>query len=141
MTELLINFLISPAYADSAATPPGGATAQFIMLIAFGLIFYFLLWRPQSKRAKEHRKMVSELQRGDEVVTSGGILAKIAQVNDDHLVLKVSDNVDVRIQKHAVSVVLPKGTLQFGGRTNQGKKKSKDAQSRNENKSEEAVSE
>ena len=85
--------------------------SSIIMLVIFGLIFYFMLIRPQSKRAKEHKSMVEELQKGDEVVTNGGLAGKIAKVEDNFISLTISENIDVTVQKHAISQVLPKGSL------------------------------
>jgi len=105
-----MDFFISAAYADTAAgAPPGGM--EFVLLAGFLVIFYLMIWRPQAKRAKEHRNLVSGLQKGDEVVTSGGIAGKVIKVTDDFLVLEASDTVELKIQKSAVIAALPKGTL------------------------------
>lgn len=107
-----MGFFISAAYADTAAgAPPGGEYMQFILLAGFLVIFYLMIWRPQAKRAKEHRNLVGGLQKGDEVVTSGGIAGKVIKVTDDFLVLEASDTVELKIQKSAVIAALPKGTL------------------------------
>ena len=107
-----MDFFISAAYADNAAgAPPGGEYMQFVLLAGFLVIFYLMIWRPQAKRAKEHRNLVSGLQKGDEVVTSGGIAGKVIKVTDDFLVLEASDTVELKIQKSAVIAALPKGTL------------------------------
>lgn len=107
-----MGFFISAAYADTAAgAPPGGEYMQFVLLAGFLVIFYLMIWRPQAKRAKEHRNLVSGLQKGDEVVTSGGIAGKVIKVTDDFLVLEASDTVELKIQKSAVIAALPKGTL------------------------------
>nr|WP_231871653.1 MULTISPECIES: preprotein translocase subunit YajC [unclassified Oleiphilus] len=84
---------------------------QLIFFGGFILIFYFLMWRPQSKRAKEHKNLVSSLSKGDEVVSSGGIAGKITKVSEDFISVEVSEGVELKIQKVAVSSVLPKGTL------------------------------
>jgi preprotein translocase subunit YajC len=84
---------------------------SFLPLIIIFVIFYFLLIRPQMKRAKEHRQLVSNLAKGDEVVTNGGMLGKILDVGDTFLSVEVADNVVVKLQKHAVSSVMPKGTV------------------------------
>ena len=81
------------------------------MLALMGFIFYFLLIRPQQKRAKEHRNLVAALSKGDEVVTNGGILGKVTEVGDEYISVELADNVTVRLQKQAVSSVLPKGSL------------------------------
>jgi preprotein translocase subunit YajC len=80
-------------------------------LAGFLVIFYLMIWRPQAKRAKEHRNLVGGLQKGDEVVTSGGIAGKVTKVTDDFLVIEASDTVELKIQKSAVIAALPKGTL------------------------------
>ena len=81
------------------------------MLGGFVLIFYFLLIRPQNKRRKEHQELVSSLNKGDEVVTAGGVVGTITKVEDDFVKVQVSDAVEMRIQKSAVGATLPKGTL------------------------------
>ena len=75
------------------------------------LVFYFIIWRPQSKRAKEHRELVSSLTKGDEVVTNGGIIGKIHKVDEQFLVVEVANNVHLKLQKGAVASALPKGTI------------------------------
>ncbi|WP_145010615.1 preprotein translocase subunit YajC [Pseudomonas oryzihabitans] len=111
-----MSFLISTAQAQEAAAPaanaaPGGEYIQFIFLIGFVVIFYFLIWRPQAKRTKDHKNLIGGLQKGDEVVTTGGIAGRINKVTDDFVVLEVSDNVELKFQKGAIAATLPKGTL------------------------------
>ncbi len=107
-----MDFIISNALAETPAAPPaGGGMAQLVILAIFGLIFYFLLWRPQSKRAKEHRQMVEALQKGDEVITNGGILGKITEVMEGFISIKIAEGVNIKVQKHAVGAVVPKGTM------------------------------
>lgn len=108
----VLDLVISPAFANVPVPQAGGGMMQIVLFLAILAVFYFLLIRPQSKRAKEHRKMVSALSRGDEVVTTGGMVGKIVQVSDDFVTLKISENVEVLLQKQAVGVLLPKGTLQ-----------------------------
>lgn len=106
--------LISSAHAaagQAAATPKAGGTVELVMIAVFVAIFYFLILRPQNKRQKSHRDLVSSLQVGDEVIMSGGLLGKINKVQDDYLVLTISDGVDVKMQRQSVSSVLPKGTI------------------------------
>ena len=88
-----------------------GVMGQVIFCGGFILIFYLLIWRPQSKRAKEHKSLMSGLNKGDEIVTSGGMAGRISRVTDDFIVLEVADNVEVKVQKVAVAAALPKGTL------------------------------
>ena len=107
--------IISKAYAEGAApAPAGGGMEMIIMLAVFGLIFYFMIFRPQSKRAKEHKNLMSSLSKGDEVLTSGGLVGKISKVSDenDFLVLALNDQTQITIKKDYVTAVLPKGTLQ-----------------------------
>ncbi|WP_137885010.1 preprotein translocase subunit YajC [Pseudomonas sp. 2FE] len=109
-----MSFLIPAAYADVAA-PVAAAAApdymSFVFLAGFLVIFYLMIWRPQAKRAKEHKSLMGNLQKGDEVVTSGGIAGKINKVTDDFVVIEVSDTVELKIQKAAIAATLPKGTL------------------------------
>lgn len=81
----------------------------WLMLLMFGLM-YFLILRPQSKRAKEHSNMVQGLSKGDEIVTSGGILGRIEKVDEQFVTLKIANNTSIRVQKHTVGAVMPKGT-------------------------------
>ena len=99
------------ALAQDGVAGSMGVMGQVIFFAGFILIFYFLIWRPQSKRAKEHKSLMSGLNKGDEVVTSGGMIGKIIKVSDDFIVLEVADNLEVKIQKVAIAGALPKGTL------------------------------
>ncbi|MGL5523585.1 MAG: preprotein translocase subunit YajC [Aeromonas veronii] len=108
--------IISKAYAEGAAPgAQGGDSVQLIIMLAvFGLIFYFMIYRPQAKRAKDHRNLMSSLSKGDEVLTSGGLVGKIAKVaaDSDYLVIALNDQTQVTIKKDFVSAVLPKGSIQ-----------------------------
>lgn len=106
-----MSFFIPVAHAQEAAAAGGAAGFEWIFLVGFLVIFYLMIWRPQSKRAKEHKNLLANLQKGDEVVTSGGIAGKVSKVADDFVMIEVSDNVELRFQKVAVAAVLPKGTL------------------------------
>ena len=99
------------ALAQEPAAGQMGVMGQIIFFAGFILIFYLLIWRPQSKRAKEHKALMSGLNKGDEIVTSGGVAGKITKVTDDFLVVEIADNVEVKVQKVAVAAALPKGTL------------------------------
>ena len=108
-----MSFFISPAFADAAAPAagPAGTGFEWIFLVGFLVIFYLMIWRPQAKRAKEQKNLLSSLQKGDEVVTTGGIAGKITKVSDAFVVLEVSDTVEMKFQKGAIAATLPKGTL------------------------------
>jgi len=106
-----MSFFIEQAMAEGAAAPAGGGAEQLFIMVAIFAVFYFLLIRPQTKRAKEHRKMVSELAKGDEVVTNGGIYGKLTKVSEEHVEVEIADNITVRMQRQAVSSTLPKGTI------------------------------
>jgi preprotein translocase subunit YajC len=102
---------ISNAYAETAAAAPQAGFMDFLPLIALVAVFYFLVLRPQSRRAKEHKAMVSALQRGDEVVTVGGEVGSIAQVFEEYVSVSLAENIAVTVQKSAITTVLPKGTI------------------------------
>ena len=106
-----MSFFIPAAYADTAAAGPAGSGFEWFFLIGFLVIFYLMIWRPQAKRAKEHKNLLASLQKGDEVVTSGGIAGKVSKVADDFVVIEVSDSVELKFQKQAIAATLPKGTL------------------------------
>lgn len=104
-----LDFFIASAYAQDAGQPSG--LMSFLPLIVIFIIFYFLLIRPQMKRAKEHRKLVAELSNGDEVVTNGGVLGRITNVGESFVTLELSENVKIKVQRHAIASVMPKGTI------------------------------
>jgi preprotein translocase subunit YajC len=112
---LHMSFFISDALAQSApaagaGAPPDGGLMGFIPLILIFVLFYFLLIRPQAKRAKEHKQMVEALAKGDEVVTNGGVLGRINEVGDSFISVEIADGVVVRLQRSAVASLVPKGT-------------------------------
>lgn len=106
-----MNLFETTAYAAEGAAPADAGLINLLFLGGFVLIFYFLLWRPQSKRRKEHQALMSSLTKGDEVVTAGGIVGQINKVEDDFIKVQVADKVELRIQKSAVGATLPKGTI------------------------------
>jgi len=109
-----MSFFISDAMADAGAAATNAQQLNpFDMVLPIGLVvlFYFFLIRPQSKRQKEHKKMVSDLQKGEEILTSGGILGKITQVNDDFVTLEIAKDVTIKVQKAAIQTIMPKGTI------------------------------
>lgn len=99
---------ISNAYA---ATAPATDFTSFLPLIVIFLLFFFMIIRPQMKQAKEHRNMIAALQKGDEVVTSGGIVGKITKVTDTFATVEIAPNTEITVQKHAIQSALPKGTI------------------------------
>lgn len=108
---MLLDFLIAPAYAQQAAGQSPGLFEAFWPLLVMIPLFYFLLIRPQMKRQKEQRQMLDKLAKGDEIVTTGGIAGRISGIGEVYLTVELADDVLVKIQKSAVSTVLPKGTL------------------------------
>jgi preprotein translocase subunit YajC len=106
-----MNLFETAAYAADAGAAPGPGYMDLVLLVGFVGIFYFLLWRPQSKRRKEQQTLIAGLAKGDEVVTVGGVVGRIAKVEDDFVKLQISNNVELRVQKSAVGATLPKGTL------------------------------
>ena len=106
------QLFIGNAYADGvAAAPQSNDFMQFLPLIGLVAVFYFIILRPQQKRAKEQKAMIEALQKGDEVATLGGILGKVTKVSEDNVALEIADNVVIQVQKAAVQNVLPKGTI------------------------------
>ena len=121
-TMVTILSLLQPAASATGGGGGGGAgpagpagcaggTSQFGLIAVMFLVMYFLLIRPQQKRAKEHKNLVESLSKGDEVVTSGGILGKITKVTDDFVVVEISNNLEIKLQKGSVQATLPKGTI------------------------------
>ncbi len=106
-----MEWLIPSAWAQAAGGAQPNAFLQLLPLILIFVVFYFLLIRPQAKRAKDHKAMVAALASGDEIVTSGGILGRIVETGDQFLVVEIAEGVRVKVQRHTVSSVLPKGTI------------------------------
>ncbi len=106
-----MEFLIPAAMAQAEQAPQGGSAIPLLMIVGMFVLMYFMIIRPQQKRAKEHRSLVSALNKGDEVVMTSGIIGKITKVDEDYLVLDVGNNVELKFQKVAVHAVLPKGTI------------------------------
>jgi preprotein translocase subunit YajC len=102
--------MISLAHAQAAA-PAAPGFEQFLPLIIIFILFWFMLIRPQMKRAKEQKKLLTELAKGDEVVTASGQLGKIAKISDQYVALEIADGVITHVQKSAVQTLLPKGTI------------------------------
>ncbi len=108
-----MSLFISQAHAAGTGAPVGGGMEMFIMLAMFAVIFYFMIYRPQSKRVKEHKNLMASMTKGDEVLTGGGLVGKIAKISDDNdfIVIELNENNQVTIKKDFVTAVLPKGTL------------------------------
>ena len=101
---------ISEAWAQSGAAQGGGIESMLLIVLMFGVL-YFLMIRPQMKRAKEHKAMVETLQKGDEIISAGGMLGRVSKLNENYVTLEIANSVEVQIQRSAVQVVLPKGTI------------------------------
>jgi preprotein translocase subunit YajC len=107
-----MGFLISNAYAQGGGTPPAGAgISQILLLVGMFVIFYFILIRPQQKRAKEHKNLIASLKKGDEVVTSGGLLGKLTDAGENFVTVQLAENVEIKVQRQAIVAVMPKGTF------------------------------
>lgn len=108
-----MSLFISNAYAEGGAPSAAAGPDMLIMLLIFGVIFYFMIYRPQAKRVKEHKNLVSSLAKGDEVLTAGGMIGKITKVADDKDFVRVelAEGIEVMVQKGSINSVLPKGTI------------------------------
>jgi len=106
-----MNALIPSAWAQAGTSSSSGQLAPLLMMVVFIGIFYFLLIRPQQKKAKDHQAMLAKLSVGDEVVTSGGILGRVTEVGDTFVTLEIADSVRIKVQRGQVSSLMPKGTL------------------------------
>ena len=104
---------ISNAYAQTAGAAAGGMSSltQMLPLVLMFVVLYFIMIRPQMKKQKEHKAMIDALGKGDEVVTAGGLLGRIAKVGDAYVSIEIAGNVEVQCQRSAVVQVLPKGTI------------------------------
>ncbi|HWS39778.1 MAG TPA: preprotein translocase subunit YajC [Arenimonas sp.] len=108
----LFDLIISPAAAQTAPAAQGGNPMQLIvMMVLFFAVFYFMAIRPQMKRAKEHRALLSGLVKGDEVITNGGMAGRVVDLGESFVSLEIADGVSVKVQKNAITAVLPKGSL------------------------------
>ena len=109
----IVNFFISDAMAAGGqAAPGGGDMFQLLMMIGiFFAIMYFMIIRPQSKKAKEHQALLDSLRKGDEIATASGILGKVHKIDDNFVQLKIAENTTITIQRHAIGSVMPKGTV------------------------------
>jgi preprotein translocase subunit YajC len=105
--------LISPAFAQAASGAPSDAAgwAGMLPIVLMFVLLYFLMIRPQMKRAKEHRSMTESLQKGDEVIAAGGLVGRITKIGDAYISVEIAPNTEVQVQKGAVQTLLPKGTV------------------------------
>jgi len=103
--------LISPAYAQASGGAAGGGFESMILILLMFGVLYFMMIRPQMKRAKEQKAMIEALQKGDEVITAGGLLGRITKISEGYITLEIANNVEVQVQRPSISLVLPKGTI------------------------------
>lgn len=104
-----MNFFISDAWAQIGGGGDGGLLSLLPLVLIF-VLFYFLLIRPQQKRTKQHKEMTAAVAKGDEVITNGGTLGKVIQVDENFITLEVADGVNIKVQRQAVQLMMPKGT-------------------------------
>jgi preprotein translocase subunit YajC len=102
--------MIGNAHAQGAASPDGGLMG-FLPIVLMFVLLYFMLIRPQMKRAKDHKAMIEALEKGAEVVTSGGVVGKITKIGEGYITLEIADHTEIVVQKQAVQTLLPKGTM------------------------------
>jgi preprotein translocase subunit YajC len=107
--------LISNAFAQTAPAAGGLDIFGLLPLILMFVLLYFLMIRPQTKRAKEHRAMLAGLQKGDEVVTAGGTLGKVTKVGDNFVSVEIAPNIEIQVQRPSITTLLPKGTIKSAG--------------------------
>ncbi len=105
-----MSFFIQDAWAQGAA-PASDPWLSMLPLVIIFVVFYFLLIRPQQKRQKEHKDMISKLVTGDEVVTAGGVLGKVAEVGESFVHVEIADGVQIKVQRQTIGAVVPKGTM------------------------------
>ena len=111
LKDVIMDFFIQNAWAGAAPPSADAGMINLVMLLVLFVVFYFLLIRPQTKRAKEHRQMVDSLAKGDEIVTNGGVLGRITNIGDNFIVLEIAANTEVKVQRQSVAAVMPKGTM------------------------------
>jgi len=106
-----MDYFVQNAWAQAAGAPAEPGIASFLPLVILFVVFYLFLIRPQMKRQKEHTKMVQALAKGDEAATTGGLLGKVTEVGTNFVKLEVAKDVEVKVQKHAIAQIMPKGTM------------------------------
>ena len=107
----LLDLIISPAAAQAAPAQQGSPMSPLVMMVLFFAVFYFMAIRPQMKRAKEHRALLAGLSKGDEVVAAGGLAGRVDDLGEHFVGIEIAYGVIVKVQKNAITAVLPKGTL------------------------------
>ncbi|MFZ9934882.1 MAG: preprotein translocase subunit YajC [Arenimonas sp.] len=107
----LLDLIISPAAAQAAPAQQGSPMSLLVMMVLFFAVFYFMAIRPQMKRAKEHRALLAGLSKGDEVVAAGGIAGRVEDLGEHFVGVEIANGVTIKVQKNAITAVLPKGTL------------------------------
>jgi preprotein translocase subunit YajC len=103
--------MISAAYAQAAPATDAGGMMGFLPIVLMFVLLYFMLIRPQMKRAKDHKAMIAALEKGAEVVTAGGIVGRITKLSDAYITIEIAPNTEIVVQKQAVQTLLPKGTM------------------------------
>ncbi len=107
-----MSFFISEAVAATGPASQEGITPLIMMLVVFGLIFYFMILRPQQKRAKDHKKLMDSISKGDEVLTTGGLIGRISKVSENgYVIVALNETTEVVVKREFVSAILPKGSM------------------------------
>jgi len=111
MSLFITEAIAATATTTTAAPAQQGGMGSMLFLVGIFVAMYFLLIRPQSKRAKEHQRLVSTLNKGDEIITTGGIVGKVVNLTDEFISLAITDDITIALQRQAVAKTLPKGTM------------------------------
>ncbi len=117
-----MDFFISNAYAEAAPAAQDPGIAGLVMPLAILLMFFFLFVLPQQRRAKEQKKMIQALTRGSEIVTNGGLLGRVVDLDDNFVQVEIAENVYVHVQRHSIGSLMPKGTYKAKKRTEKNEK-------------------